>query len=282
MTVIRFAISLITLFTLSVFLHSALAAAGDLDRFKGLSGNLSISGGTAHIPVMNELARKIQKFNPHIHIIVKAGGSSVGIEQVGKGLVDIGNSGRPLKDKEKKHFNLQSIPFAIDGIAIIVHPSNPLSNLDSNTARKIFYGEIGNWQEVGGSNAKISLYGRNAKSGTRSVFLKKLLFKKEPAATTQIVDSHNDLKVIISWDPNAIGYMSIGHVDPKKVKPVSLDGVEPSQQNALNKKYMITRKLYMNVAADKSKVSELTKYFIDYLLSSEGQEVVRAAGYIPL
>ena len=278
----RYSLGLSIVLVISSTLFFSHVAASDLDSFKGMQGNISISGGTAHIPVMNELKRRIEKFNPHIYIFVKGGGSSVGIEQVGRGLVDIGNSGRPLKTKEKQIYNLQSIPFAIDGIAVVTHPANPVSNLDSDTARKIFYGEITNWKEVGGDNAPISLYGRDAKSGTRSVFVKKLLLKKELAATTQIMDSHSDLKVVISWDKNAIGYMSIGHINKKKVKPLSLDGIAPTQHNAKTGAYGVTRKLFMNLPGDKAKVSGLTRKFIDYVLGPEGKEITNNAGYIPL
>jgi phosphate transport system substrate-binding protein len=275
-------IGLSIILVISFILFFSHAAASGLDSFKGMEGQIYISGGTAHLPMMHRLKQKIEKFNPQIHIFVRGGGSSLGIEQVGKGNVNIGNAGRPLMPKEKAAYNLEAIPFAIDGIAIVTHPSNPVSNLDSNTARKIFYGEITNWKEVGGHDKKISLYDRNVGSGTRKIFITKLLLKKEPAATAQIVNSHDNMKVVVSWDKNAIGYMSIGYIDPKKVKPLPLDGIAPTQSNAQTGMYSVARKLYMYIPAEKAKVSVLVRKFIDYILCPEGKDIIKGAGFIPL
>ena len=257
------------------------ATAGSIDNFKGLQGSISISGGTAHSPVMNELKSRIEQVNHNVLILVRAGGSSLGIEQVGKGLVDIGNAGRPLKTKEQKQYNLESIPFAIDALAVVVHPTNPLSGLDSDTIRSIFFGTIKNWQEVGGRDNPISVYSRYPGSGTKAIFVKECL-KKEPTDTVNLIENHDQMRVAVSWDKNAIGYMSMGHVEKSKVKPLLIDGVEPSLANIKSGKYNLSRKLYMNISADKAKVSGLTRKFVDYVLSSEVRPVIKQAGFIPL
>ncbi|MBU0729936.1 MAG: phosphate ABC transporter substrate-binding protein [Proteobacteria bacterium] len=273
-----FFLTLLSFFFLSWCLTSP-AYSNELDRFAGKQGNITISGGTAHIPVMTELARKVRDFNPKIYITVHGGGSANGIKQVGQGMADIGNSGRPLNDHERQQYNLREIPFAIDGIAPIVHPSNPVSNISSASIRKIFSGEITNWREIGGEDQPIILYGREAASGTRDIFWKKMLLNGSFSPETRIVDSNNAMKIVVSWEKYAIGYLSIGHIDMDKVKPLITDDIQPNQTNAMLGKYTIVRKLYMNISENPT---ELTRLFVEYVLGPAGHDAIKASGYIPL
>ncbi|MBW2004769.1 MAG: substrate-binding domain-containing protein, partial [Deltaproteobacteria bacterium] len=99
-----------------------LVIAGDLDPFLSVKGTLRIAGGTAHIPVMKEAAKRIMRMNRNIKITIAGGGSGVGIKQVGEGLVDIGDSGRKATENEIKRYGLKMFKFAIDGIAVVVNP----------------------------------------------------------------------------------------------------------------------------------------------------------------
>ena len=252
--------------------------ASDLQRFEGLQGNIDIAGGTAHIPVMNEAAKRIMTQYPQIRISVAGGGTGIGVQKAGEGLVDIGNTGRALSDEEVSAFGLQSFAFAVDGVAPIVHPDNPLNGLNSEQTREIFGGRISRWNEVGGEDAQIHVYAREEASGTHEVFWG-ILLKKEPIViTANIIQSNGAMKVAVSRDKNAIGYMSIGHIDAE-VKPLSVDGVMPSQETAIDSTYPVVRQLYMNT---KGEPSPLVRAFIDYILSEEGAGIIRASGYIPL
>jgi phosphate transport system substrate-binding protein len=248
-----------------------------LETFKGLEGSFDIAGGTAHIPVMEEAMKRIMTFNPRIRITVTGGGSGVGVQKVGEGLVQIGNTGRALSDDEVKKYGLKSFPFAIDGVAVVVHPTNSVRNLTSQQVRDIFAGKITNWKQVGGSDASINLYGRDEASGTRKVFWKKALGKGDIAKHANVVPSNGAMKVAVGRDPAAIGYLSIGHVD-KTVAAVALEGVEATQENAQNGKYKVTRKLYMNTKGDPT---GLAKAFIDYIRSPECADLIKSKGYIP-
>ncbi len=256
-------------------------AAGELARFAGLQGRLDIAGGTAHIPVMKEAAKRIMRFNPKIRITVAGGGSGVGVQKVGQGLVQIGNTGRPPSEAEIEKFGLVSFPFAIDGVAVIVHPANPIRNLRSSQVRDIFTGRIKKWNTLDGTTAPvrwIHLYTRDEASGTRAVFCKRLLPGTFIPATANVVTSNGQMKTVIGSDRNGIGYMSIGYVDAS-VRAVALDGIPATQQNAQNGSYKVVRKLYMNT---KGKPSKLAGAFIDYILSPEGAEIIKANGYIPI
>jgi len=253
------------------------AVSAELQRFDGLQGKIDIAGGTAHIPVMEEAAKRIQTAFPEIRITVAGGGSGVGVEKVGQGLVQIGNTGRPLTQKEKDAHGLVTFPFAIDGVAVVVHPSNPVADLTPAAARDICAGEISNWKDAGGDDRPINLYTRDEASGTREVFWEKLLAKGPIAEKANVVASNGAMKVAVTGDRGAIGYIGIGHVDDA-VKALKVDGVEASQANASSGKYPVVRKLYMNT---KGKPSPLVQAFIDYIRGPEGAKLIEKAGYIP-
>jgi phosphate transport system substrate-binding protein len=254
------------------------AQEADLSHFKDLEGKIDIAGGTAHIPVMNDAAAVIMKANLKIRITVAGGGSGVGVQKVGEGLVDIGDTGRALTPQEIEKYGLKTFPFAIDGVAVAVNSANPVGNLSHQQVPEIFAGKIANWKDVGGKDASINLFTRDEASGTREVFWEKLLKKGPVAEKANVVASNGAMKVALAQDPNAIGYLGIGHVD-KSVKAVNLDGVEPTQENAENGKYPVVRKLYMNT---KGEPQPLVKAFIEFILSPAGQQISQKHGYIPL
>jgi len=254
------------------------ALNGALAPFATLEGDLDVAGGTAHIPVMNEAAKRIMTANPRIRITVAGGGSGVGVQKVGEGLVHIGNTGRPVSDAEIGKYGLRSFAFAVDGVAVVVHPGNPVRDLTSQQVRDIFAGKVTRWKEVGGLDERINLYGRDEASGTRKVFQEIALGKGEVAKSANVVPSNGAMKTAVSNDPYAIGYLSLGHVDGK-VAAVALDGIAATQANARDGTYPVTRRLFMNT---KGEPGGLTRAFLDYILSEEGASIVQAAGYIPL
>ncbi len=262
----------------AVLLWGTVAAAGELDRFSGLEGTLDIAGGTAHIPVMNEAAKRIMTVNPKIRITVAGGGTGIGVQKAGEGLVDIGNTGRALSEEEVAKYGLLSFDFAIDGVAPIVHPENPVNGLTAEQIRDIFAGRITRWSEVGGPDAAIHVYSREEASGTHEVFWGKLLKKEAVVGSANIIQSNGAMKVAVAQDGNAIGYMSIGHLD-QSVQPLAVDGVVPSQESAVDGSYPVIRHLFMNT---KGEPAPLARAFIDYILSAEGAEIVSASGYIPV
>ncbi|MBB5143310.1 phosphate ABC transporter substrate-binding protein [Desulfovibrio intestinalis] len=255
----------------------AAAPATPLDAFKGQKGVIDIAGGTAHIPVMKEAAKQIMEANPDVRITVAGGGSGVGVQKVGEGIVQIGNTGRALKPAEVEKYGLVTFPFAIDGVAVAVNPANKVAGLTKAQIKDIFSGKVANWKDVGGADAAISLYVREDGSGTRETFEERAMDKGTSAAGANVVNSNGAMKTAISQDPNAIGYVGIGHLD-KSIKGVNVDGMAPSQENAASGQYTVTRLLYMNT---KGEPQGITKGFVDYIFTPAGQEIVSKAGYIP-
>ena len=246
--------------------------------FKGQKGSIDIAGGTAHIPVMKKAAQAIMAANGDIRITVAGGGSGVGVQKVGEGLVQIGNTGRALKESEVTKYGLVSFPFAIDGVAVAVNPENTVTGLSKAQVKDIFAGKITNWKELGGKDAAISLYVREDGSGTRETFEERALDKGTSARSANVVNSNGAMKTAIAQDPNAIGYVGIGHLD-SSIRGVTVDGMVPSQENAASGAYNITRLLYMNT---KGEPTGLTALFIGYIYSEDGKAFISDSGYIPL
>lgn len=263
---------------LAVFALASTVWAAPLDAFKDLEGKLDIAGGTAHIPVMTQAARDIMTFNPKIRITVAGGGSGVGVKQVGEGLAQIGNTGRPLKPAEIEKYGLVSFPFAIDGVALAVHPSNPVKALTKEQAVAIYTGKITDWKELGGEPGAIDVYGREDGSGTRETFQGKVMGKVEQMPSVNTVSSNGAMKTAIAQDPRAIGYVGIGHLDAS-VAGVAIDGHVPSQENAAKGEYPVVRDLFMNT---KGEPTGLTAAFVDYVFSEPGAKIIEKSGYIPL
>ena len=257
---------------------ASVAFCGPLDAFKDLEGTLDIAGGTAHIPVMKQAAQDIMTFNPKIRITVAGGGSGVGVKQVGEGLVNIGNTGRPLKESEIEKYGLKTFPFAIDGVALAVHPDNPVKALTKEQVVKIYSGEITDWKDLGGNPGAINLYGREDGSGTRETFTDKLFGKGELASSVNVVNSNGAMKTAIAQDKRALGYVGIGHLD-NSIAGVAIDGHVPSQENAASGEYFVVRNLFMNT---KGEPAGLTAAFIDYIYSEPGAKIIEKSGYIPL
>ena len=253
-------------------------SAAPLDAFKDMEGTLDIAGGTAHIPVMTQAAKDIMTFNPKIRITVAGGGSGVGVKQVGEGLAGIGNTGRPLKESEIQQFGLKTFPFAIDGVALAVHPDNPVKSLTKEQVVKIYTGEVKDWKELGGNPGAVNLYGREDGSGTRETFTDKLIGKAELAPTVNVVNSNGAMKTAIAQDKRAIGYVGIGHLD-SSIAGVAIDGHVPSQENAASGEYPVVRSLFMNT---KGEPTGLTAAFIDYIYSEPGAKIIEKSGYIPI
>ena len=260
------------------FLFTSNGLAEDLDLFLGHKGVVKISGGTAHIPVMKEAAKRAMTANTDIQITIAGGGTGVGIKQVGEQMVQIGNAGRKPTETEIRQYGLMLFQWAIDGVGVVVNPKNEVQALTGSQLRDIYAGNIANWKELGGVDREINLYTRDEASGTREVFVGKALNKGAVSAKANVVVSNGAMKTAIAHDPYGIGYVSVGHIDAS-VAPVALDGVKPTEDNVRGGKYKVARGLYSLTAGQPQ---GLTKAFLDYLFSPSGQRIVIDKGFIPV
>ena len=261
-----------------IFVLAGICSAGGGDPFEGLSGTLHIAGGTAHIALEKAAVKRIMRGHPGVRITIAGGGSGVGIKQVCEGLIDIGNTGRAPTPGEVKRCNLRVFKFAVDGIGVIVNPNRRIKGITRRQLVRVFSGEIDNWKELGGPDAGINVYTRDAESGTRKVFWKKGLGKADITLKANFVPSNAAMKTAIANDPYGIGYISLGVADGS-VKLVAVDGIAPSVGNVVSGAYSISRGLFMNTRGDPV---PLARAFISYLLSPMGQALVRDHGFIPV
>lgn len=248
-----------------------------VDYFMAMAGNLKITGSTTVQPIAQAAADRLMKANKYINITVAGGGSGAGVKDTIAGTNNIGMSSRDLTADELKKIN--AVAIADDGIAIMVHPSNPVKNITKDQAKKIFLGEIKNWKEVGGDNAPILVQTRETGSGTRASFEELLLDKKSVVGTATPAPSSALILQAVAKNPNAIGYDSVGFIDAT-VKVVSIDGVVANAKTVNNRSYAIGRSIYMLY---NGKPKGPTAVFIDYIRTMEVQkEIIIKEGFLSL
>jgi phosphate transport system substrate-binding protein len=190
------------------------------------------------------------------------------------GTADIGMSSRTLKDEEK---SLWYVEIARDGLAVIVHPSNPIQNLTLNQVRDIYAATVSNWSQLGGTTSKIHVITREDGSGTRAAFVSLVMDKTEITPRAIVQDSNGAIRQLVADDPNSIGFISLGLVD-KTVKALELGGVAATRENVINGSYGLSRP-FLFIA--RSQPTGQTKQFIDFTLSAEGQRLLANEGLIP-
>jgi phosphate transport system substrate-binding protein len=268
----------------TVLLSIVLAISGCISDNNSNQDNLQpailkISGSTTVLPIIEESAKKFMTENRNYMIEVSGGGSGLGIKESGENLNNIGMSSRDVKKSEFESYpSLKVHVIAKDGVAIIINPENPISGLTKEQTIKIYAGEITNWKDVGGPDAPINVYTRDEQSGTREVFFEKAISKADITKRAVVVASNGAMKASVRADKNGIGYLSIGYLD-EAVKGVKFEGVEPTEENALSGKYIVSRDLLVVTNGDPNP-SE--KAFIDFLLSNRGQEIVKEKGYMQI
>jgi phosphate transport system substrate-binding protein len=257
-----------------VLLLVALAAVGAGCTSSTTSGaKVQLAGSTTIQPHAELLAKSFQANNTNIKVFVQGGGSSAGVTAVGMGTADIGMSSANLTASQLSLYpNLKPVPIAVDGIAIIVNPQNPVNNLTLNQVRDIFSGSISNWNQVGGPNQKINIVNREAGSGTRDG-MQKIVLKGSRFSSGGITQSATGaVRSYIAGDPNAIGYISFAEVD-NSVKTPGINGVIPTYNAIANGTYPIQRDLLLVTNGDPSGNA---KAFIDFTLSPAGQAILKA------
>ncbi len=238
-----------------------------------LSGTIQIAGSTSVQPVSEELAKAFMEKNNKVRINVAGGGSGAGIRAAQTGTADIGTSSRELKAEEK---TVQEFVIALDGIAVIVHKDSIIADLKKEDIRKIFAGEITDWEDVGGETGPIRIFTREEGSGTRGAFEELVLGEQKISNKANVQNSTGAVRTAVAQDKNAIGYVSLGALNGD-VKVVKVDGVEATVANIKNKTYQISRPfIYMTREEPEGAV----KAFIDWVLSAEGQAIVEKNGFI--
>ena len=228
--------------------------------------------------VINTLGEAFMNENKGITFTYNPTGSGSGIKAVQEGRCDIGLSSRALKAEEKEA-GLKETVLAYDGIAIIVNPENPVSDLTLEQIAKIYTGEITNWKEVGGNDAEIVLIGREAGSGTRDGF-ESITDTKDACQYRQELTSTGDVITTVSQNPNAIGYASLAAIKDS-VKALTVNGVAPTEATVKDGTYLVQRPFVL-VTKEGAALSETAQKFFDFALSAEAAQYITSAGAVPV
>jgi phosphate transport system substrate-binding protein len=263
---------IISLLIIGVMAVAMLAGCG----VKNSGGTVSTDGSTSMEKVIGALGESYMAENKNVIFTYNPTGSGSGIKAVLEGRCDIGLSSRSLKDEEKAN-GLKETVLAYDGIAIIVNPANPVSDLSLEQIASIYTGDITNWKDIGGNDAKIVLIGREAGSGTRDGF-ESITGTEDACKYRQELTSAGDVITTVSQNPDAIGYASLASVKDS-VKALSVGGVNPSESTVKDGSYVIQRPFVL-VTKEGTALSETAQKFFDYITSADAAGIISAAGAV--
>ena len=275
---------------MSIFAAAALMAAmvtgcgtntdvptDDVAVSENVSGTVATDGSTSMEKVIGYLSEAYMEENKDVKVTYNPTGSGSGIQAVQEGRCDIGLSSRNLKDEEAK--DLVGTVVAIDGIAIILNPENPIADLTIDQIAQLYKGEITNWKEIGGNDAPVVLIGREAASGTRDGF-ESITGTEDACKYSQELTSTGDVVQTVASNPNAIGYASLASVKDT-VKAIDVEGVTPTTETIQNGTYKVQRN-FVFVTKKNTELSGAAKAFFDFATSSAADKLIEEAGAVPV
>jgi len=242
-----------------------------------LTGKITFAGSTTMQPLVAKLSDDFRIIHPYVTLDIAAGGSAVGIKAVHDGTTDIGMASRALTTEEAQGINQYRV--AIDVLAIIVHPDNPVTKLTLGQLEEIFMGKITNWKSLGGPDLQIVPVQRETSSGSRGAF-DELVLQKQTASAPDLVTTvtAGDEAANVANKPGAIGYVGFGNLD-KTIKVIAINGILPTQKTALDNSYPLIRPLMFMTGPLSQPLAQI---FIDFALSSQGQKFVQDLGWVPV
>ncbi len=265
---------IISILTVVCLIVAMLTSCGGTSTENG--GTVSTDGSTSMEKVIGFLSEAYMEENADVRVTYNPTGSGSGIQAVMEGRCDIGLSSRNLKDEEKT--NLTGTVVAIDGIAVIVNPQNPVADLTVGQIAALYKGEITNWNDVGGADAPVVLVGREAASGTRDGF-ESITDTEDLCKYSQELTSTGDVVQTVASNPNAIGYASLASVKDT-VKILDVEGVTPTTQTIQNGTYKVQRN-FIFVTKKNAELSETAKAFFDFATSGKADDLIVKAGAVP-
>lgn len=244
---------------------------------------IRIKGSDTMLLLTQMLAEEYMRNNPGVSIYVEGGGTSSGVKSLIRGEIDICTASRTLKADEAKsladYYGTLGVFYLIakDALSIYVNPDNPVRDISIENLRKIYTCKIKNWHELGGLNQEVLPVIRNPNSGTHAYFKEHVLGGSEYCTSIMVEPTTESVIETVSENENAIGYGGIGYGED--IVHISIDGIAPTEENARNDRYPITR--YLHFFTSRTPTGPV-KSFIDWVLTPEGQAIIKEAGFIPL
>ncbi len=246
---------------------------------------LVLDGSTTVGPIGKAFAEHFMRANPEINVTVSESGSGNGARGILNSTCDVGMMSRFMREGEFKACADRGVMpvahvVALDGLPILVHPSNPVSNLTVEQVRAIYAGQIRNWREVGGPNMEIVFVSRDTNSGTYETFNGVVMAGTPIHAGAEYVGSNGAIRSRVQSTPAAIGYAGLGFVDDT-VKALRINGVMPSEATVITGEYPVARALYMFTNGYPAMGSHLYR-FVTLYLTEAGHSLVEEIGFIPV
>lgn len=262
---------------------SVIAAALLISCSRETGKKVVIKGSTTVLPVTQKTAEAFRKIN-NVSITIEGSGSGNGIKALIDGTCDIANSSREMKPEELKSAkdkgkSVKEIALAVDMIVPVVHPSNGVNNITIAQLKAVYDGSITNWKQLGGKDENIVVISRDTSSGTYEIWHEKVMKKTDVRKDALLQASNGAIVSAVAGNPKALGYIGFGYID-KSVKVITVDKVDVTIENGKSGKFPVSRKLYMYI--DENKLSPDAQKYIDFILSDEGQKLVKEAGFIPV
>jgi phosphate transport system substrate-binding protein len=257
---------------------------------EGVAGTLKIKGSDTMVHLVTAWQEAFMKENPDCEVSVDSGGSGTGIAGLINGTVDIASASREMKDEEKEQAaakGSEPVEFVVarDGIAVVVHPDNPVSELTMEQLSKIFTGAVTNWSAVGGEDQEISVLSRESSSGTYAFFREHVMDDQDYTTDAKLMPATSAIIEAASQDKGSIGYVGLGYLveAADRVKAVNVkedegsEAVAPSEETVKSGEYGVARPLHLYTLGEPTGIA---KAFVDFALSDTGQEIVTESGYV--
>jgi phosphate transport system substrate-binding protein len=244
-------------------------------RGAATSHDLTLAGSTSVQPVAERWAEVYAATHDGPRIHVQGGGSTAGLQAAESGAAQVGMCSRPLEPAEAAA--LRATVVARDGIALVVHPTNPLGGLDLAAVRRIYAGETKTWRDRGGAPSRITVITREEGSGTRGAFEELVMKGTRITAGALVQDSTGAVRQMVAGDPGAIGYVSLGLVDAS-VKALAIDGVPASEEAIDAQRYRLVRPFLL---VTRGEPAGPVAAFISWVAGPEGAEETRRQGLLP-
>ncbi len=256
----------------------ALAACGMVQAEE----TVVMDGSTTVGPIAKAFAEYYQKQNPGVNVTVSESGSGNGAKSLINSACQIANMSRAMKDKEvaaakEKGINPIHHVIAMDGIAVVVHPSNPVKEISMEKLHDIYTGTITNWKDLGGPDKKIVVISRDTNSGTYETFESLVMHKDKVTGDAEVAGSNGHVKQRIAKTPAAIAYLGAGFVD-KSVKALTVDGVDATAETIASSKYPISRPLYM---VTNGEPTGHVKAIVELCFTEAGKKIIEDIGNVP-
>ncbi len=249
------------------------------------SDQIVVDGSTTVGPIAKAFAEYYMQMHPGVNITVSESGSGNGAKALINSTCQVADMSRFMKDTEFSaavEKGVLPVPHvvAMDGIAVIVHPSNPVKEISTAQVKDIYVGKITNWSQLGGPNKEIVVVGRDTNSGTYESFENLVLKGEKMVERVEHLGSNGAIRQKVQSTAAAIGYVGLGFADAS-VKALVVNGVPCDRQTVTSGRYPIARPLFMFTNGYPQLGGHLHQ-FVTLYLTRKGQEIVESIGFVPV